>query len=184
MSNSFTVTWTNGLCRELERSGYAGQRLTMLFGGPHRSLPSFEHAGVRPGDRVHPVRVHRTRLSVLGALEVARLVPYESAGSALHDDDYVKVLDWRPLKTGCVTEVLIGPPGAPLSFDTVVPGELLERLTYTSRTGERRLKHVEGGRLMRPSSLHGIHRLAAASAEEIDRLVRRDGVSGGVDDVR
>ncbi|MFD3726732.1 hypothetical protein [Streptomyces sp. NPDC058671] len=44
----------SNLCRELERSGYAGQRLTMLFGGPHQSLPSFQHAGVQPGDRVYP----------------------------------------------------------------------------------------------------------------------------------
>src|SRR4051794_8785458 len=114
--NSYTTLWTNALCQELERSGYTGQRLTMLFGGPHQSLPSFQRAGVQPGDRISPVRARRTRLHVLGALEVAHIVPYENVGSALPDDDYVKLLDWRPLKTGCVTEVLVGPPGAPLRF--------------------------------------------------------------------
>ncbi|WP_308307741.1 hypothetical protein [Streptomyces sp. ISL-10] len=183
MPNSYTTLWTNDLCRELERSGRTGQRLTMLFGGPHQSLPSFQRAGVQPGDRIYPVRAHRARLLVLGVLEVAHIVPYENVGSALHDDDYVKLLDWRPLKTGCVTEVLVGPPGAPLRFDTVVPGNLLERLTYTSRRGERLLKHVEDGRLIRSTSLQGIYRLAADSAEELDQLVRRDGPSGGADEV-
>lgn len=150
----------------------------MLFGGPHQSLPSFRHAGVQPGDRVYPVRVHRTRLHVLGMLEVARIVPYENVGSVLPDEDYVKLLDWRPLKTGCVSEVLVGPPGAPLRFDTVIPGELLERLTFTSRRGERLLKYVEDGRLIRSVSLQGIYRLAADSAEEIDQLVREDGPRG------
>ncbi|MFJ3933810.1 hypothetical protein [Streptomyces sp. NPDC090029] len=178
MPNSYTTLWTNDLCRELERSGYTSQRLTMLFGGPHQSLPSFQRAGVQPGDRVYPVRVHRTRLHVLGMLEVARIVPYENVGSVLPDEDYVKLLDWRPLKTGCVTEVLVGPPGAPLRFDTVVPGELLERLTFTSRRGERLLKYVEDGRLIRSVSLQGIYRLAADSAEEIDQLVREDGPRG------
>ncbi|GAA3504068.1 hypothetical protein GCM10019016_111810 [Streptomyces prasinosporus] len=183
VSNSYATLWTNDLCRELERSGYAGRRLTMLFGGPHQSLPSFQRAGVQPGDRIYPVRAHRTRLHVLGVLEVARIVPYENAGSALPDDDYVKLLDWRPLKTGCVTEVLIGPPGAPLRFDTVVPGGLLERLTYTSRRGERLLKHVEDGRLTRSTSLQGIYRLAADSAEELDQLIRHEAPSGGADEV-
>ncbi|MFE1906047.1 hypothetical protein ACFW96_20630 [Streptomyces gardneri] len=174
VANSYTTLWTNSLCRELERSGRAGQRLTMLFGGPYQSLPSFLRAGVRPGDRIYPVRAHRTRLHVLGVLEVADIVPYEIAGSALPDDDYMKLLDWRLLKTGWVTEVLVGPPGAPLSFDTVVPGDLLERLTYTSRRGERVLKHVEDGRLLRSAGLQGIYRLAAGSADELDQLIRRE----------
>ncbi|MFJ8011143.1 hypothetical protein [Streptomyces sp. NPDC096339] len=171
MPNSYTTLWTNGLCRELERSGYAGRRLTMMFGGPHQSLPSFERAGVRPGDTIHPVRVFRTRLHVLGAMEVSRIIPYETAGSELHDDDYTKLLDWRPLKAGCVTEVLLGPPGAPLTFDTVVAPDLLERLTFTSRRGERTLKYVEEGRLIRSVSLQGIYRLAADSAAELHELV-------------
>ncbi|MFD4736774.1 hypothetical protein ACFWNQ_05275 [Streptomyces virginiae] len=171
MSNAYTTLWTNDLCRELERSGYAGQRLTMLFGGPHQSLPSFRRAGVRSGDLIYPVRVLRTRLHVLGSMEVSRIIPYEDAGSVLHDDDYAKLLDWRPLKAGCVTEVLTGPPGSPLSFGTTVPPDLLERLTYTSRRGERTLKYIEDGRLTRSVSLQGIYRLAPASASELRRLV-------------
>ncbi|MET9520509.1 hypothetical protein [Streptomyces sp. NPDC002994] len=171
MSNSYTTLWTNDLCRQLEQSGYAGQRLTMLFGGPHQSLPSFQRAGVQPGDRIYPLRVLRTRLHVLGAMEVARIIPYEDAGTVLHDDDYAKLLDWRPLKVGCVTEVVTGPPGSPLAFGTTVPPYLLERLTYTSRRGERTLKYIEEGRLIRSVSLQGIYRLAPASASELRQLV-------------
>ncbi|GAA2626221.1 MULTISPECIES: hypothetical protein [Streptomyces] len=104
MPNSYTTLWTNDLCRWLARGGHTGQRLTMLFGGPHQSLPSFVRAGVRPGD-------------------------------------------------------------------TVVPPELLARLTYTSRRGERTLRHVEDGRLVRSHGVQGIYRLAAGSAAELRQLV-------------
>ncbi|MEU3610290.1 hypothetical protein AB0E83_33365 [Streptomyces sp. NPDC035033] len=171
MANSYTTLWTDALCRELKRSGHEGARLTILFGGPYGSLPSFLRAGVRPGDTVHPVRAHRTRLHVLGAMEVSRILPYEEAGPELADEDYAKLMDWRTLKTGAVTEVLLGPPGSPLSFDTVVPGDLLERLTFTSRRGERTLKHVEDGRLTRSNGLQGVYRLAPGSAAELRRLV-------------
>ncbi|MFD8013282.1 hypothetical protein [Streptomyces sp. NPDC058955] len=171
MADSYTTLWTDDLCRELKRSGHEGVRLTMLFGGPYGSLPSFLRAGLRPGDTVFPVRAHRTRLHVLGAMEVSRVLPYEEAGTELHDDDYNKLLYWRILKTGFVTEVLLGPPGSPLSFDTVVPGDLLERLTFTSRRGERNLKYVEDGRLLRSVSLQGVYRLAPGSAAELRRLV-------------
>ncbi|MGW2350928.1 hypothetical protein, partial [Actinacidiphila glaucinigra] len=163
---SFTTLWTNDLCRRLARDGYTGRPLRVLFGGPHQSLPSFRLAGVKPGDRVFPVRVHRTRLHVLGRLEVARTIPYEEAA-----DELAKLPDWSPLEGGCASEVLVGPPGTPLDFGTTVPGELLERLTYRSRRAERRLRFVEDGRLMRSIGLQGVYRLAPESAAELDRLV-------------
>ncbi|MFE9636911.1 hypothetical protein [Streptomyces sp. NPDC006463] len=98
------------------------------------------------------------------------IIPCEDARSVLHDDDYAKLLDRRPLKAGCVTEVLTGPPGSPLSFDIVVLPDLLER-TYTPRRGERTLKYLEGGRLIRSVSLQGIYRLAPASASELRQRV-------------
>ncbi|QES58922.1 hypothetical protein DEJ51_13305 [Streptomyces venezuelae] len=143
----------------------------MLFGGPHQSLPSFVRAGVRPGDTVFPVRAFRKRLHLLGAMEVSRIIPYKDAGAELHDDDYAKLLDWRTLKAGCVTEVLLGPPGSALGFGTVVPADLLSRLTYTSRRGERTLKHVVDGELARSISVQGIYRLAPDSATALRQLV-------------
>ncbi|MFF2780972.1 hypothetical protein ACFVU3_39525 [Streptomyces sp. NPDC058052] len=171
MANSYTTLWTDALCRELKRSGEEGLRPTILFGGPFGSQPSFLRAGVRPGDTVYPVRAHRTRLHVLGSMEVSRILTHEEAGAELHDDDYAKLLYWRRLKTGFVSEVLLGPPGSPLSFDTVVPADVLERLTFTSRRGERRLKHVEDGRLLHSNGVQGVYRLAPGSAAELRRLV-------------
>ncbi|MEU4094501.1 hypothetical protein [Streptomyces sp. NPDC026673] len=173
---SYTTLWSNDLCRFLARNGYAGRRLTVLFGGPHQSLPSFRLAGVRPGDRVFPVRVHQTRLYVLGRLEVARIIPYEESAEEL-----AKLPDWSPLEGGCVSEVVLGRPGSALDFGTTVPGELLERLTFRSRRAERRLRHVEDGRLMRSVGLQGVYRLAPDSAAELDRLVDEAAASTAAD---
>ncbi len=172
MANSYTTLWTNDLCRELRREGHEGERLSLMFGGPHQSLPSFRRAGVQPGDRIHPIRLFRRKLYVLGALEVGRIMPYEDTGALLEDDDYAKVMRWRLLKAGCVSEVVFGPPGASLSFGTDIPGDLLERLTYTSRRGERTIKHVVDGELLHPISVHGVYRLSPGSGRELDQLVR------------
>ncbi len=41
MANSYTVLWTNELCRELIRGGFAGQRPTVPFGGPPTTFQTF-----------------------------------------------------------------------------------------------------------------------------------------------
>ena len=175
VANSYTVLWTDDLCRELIRGGFSGQRPTVLFGGPHRSRPSFRRAGVVPGDRIFAVRVHRTALHLVCAMEVQRIVDYADAGAELADEDYQRLTHWRPLKGGCITEVVLGPPGTPIRFDAPVSGELLERLTFTSRRGERQLKYVEDGRLLRSVSLEGIYRLAPDSADILTgRLTPQD----------
>lgn len=96
------------------------------------------------------VRVFQRRLWVLGRLDVARVLDYGCVGEHLPMEDYARLLRWRPLKAGCVTEVLIGPPGTPLSFDCAVPPDLLDRITL-SRRGERQIKHVVDGELTHAS---------------------------------
>ncbi|MBV1950265.1 hypothetical protein [Streptomyces sp. BV129] len=169
MANSYTVLWTNDLCRELIRGGFTGQRPTTFFGGPHQSRPSFRQAGVTPGDRIFAVRAWRTGLYPVCSMEVQRIVDYDKAGAELADEDYPKLVHWRPLKSGCLSEVVLGPPGSPLRFDRPLPGHHLGHLTFVSRRGERKLKYVEDGRLLRAVSLQGIYRLAPESAEVIDR---------------
>jgi hypothetical protein len=173
VANSYTVLWTNDLCRELIRGGFTGQRPTVLFGGPHRSRPSFQRAGVVAGDRVFAVRAWRTALYPVCSMEVQRIVDYDKAGLELADEDYPKVIHWRPLKSGCVSEVVLGPPGSPIRFDAPLPGEWLEHLSFSSRRGERKLKYVEEGRLLRALSLQGIYRLAPESADVIARHLAR-----------
>jgi hypothetical protein len=169
MANSYTVLWTNDLCRELIRGGFTGQRPTVLFGGPHQSRPSFRQAGVGPGDRIFAVRAWQTALYPVCSMEVRRIVDYDRAGTELADEDYAGLTHWRPLKSGGITEVVLGPPGSPLRFDRPLPGEHLEHLTFTSRRGERKLKYVEEGRLLRALSLQGIYRLAPESADVLAR---------------
>ncbi|WP_244336506.1 hypothetical protein [Streptomyces seoulensis] len=169
MANSYTVLWTNDLCRELIHGGFTGQRPTTFFGGPHQSRPSFRQAGVTPGDRIFAVRAWRTGLYPVCSMEVQRIVDYDKAGAELADEDYPKLVHWRPLKSGCLSEVVLGPPGSPLRFDRPLPGHHLGHLIFVSRRGERKLKYVENGRLLRAVSLQGIYRLAPESAEVIDR---------------
>jgi len=169
VANSYTVLWTNDLCRELIREGFTGQRPTVLFGGPHQSRPSFRRAGVGPGDRIFAVRAWQTALYPVCSVEVRRIVDYDRAGTELADEDYAGLIHWRPLKSGCITEVVLGPPGSPLRFDRPLPGEHLEHLTFTSWRGERKLKYVEEGRLLRALSLQGIYRLAPESADTLAR---------------
>lgn len=172
MPNAYTALWTNDLCKALAREGHTGERLTVMFGGPHQSLPSFIRAGVCPGDVIHPVRVFRRQLWVLGAMEVGRVLDYDTVGEELAMEDYLRLIHWKPLKAGCVSEVVVGPPGSPLTFERPVPPDLLARLTYRSRRGERQIKHVVDGELRSAVSVHGIYRLAPESAAELDALVR------------
>ncbi|MEU5524065.1 hypothetical protein ABZ759_26260 [Streptomyces sp. NPDC047860] len=172
MPNAYTTLWTNDLCKALAREGHTGERLTVMFGGPHQSLPSFLRAGVCPGDVIHPVRVFRRQLWVLGAMEVGRVLDYDTVGEELAMEDYLRLIHWKTLKAGCVSEVVVGPPGSPLTFERPVPPDLLARLTYRSRRGERQIKHVVGGELRSTVSVHGIYRLAPESAAELDALVR------------
>ncbi|MFJ5559555.1 hypothetical protein ACIQCD_19630 [Streptomyces sp. NPDC093250] len=172
MPNAYTTLWTNDLCKALAREGHTGERPTVMFGGPHQSLPSFLRAGVCPGDVIHPVRVFRRQLWVLGAMEVGRVLDYDTVGEELAMEDYLRLIHWKTLKAGCVSEVVVGPPGSPLTFERPVPPDLLARLTYRSRRGERQIKHVVDGELRSTVSVHGIYRLAPESAAELNALVR------------
>ncbi|AZM62193.1 MULTISPECIES: hypothetical protein [unclassified Streptomyces] len=109
---------------------------------------------------------------LLGAMEVGRVLDYDTVGEELATEDYLRLVHRKRLKAGCVTEVVVGPPGSPLTFDRPVPPGLPARLTYRSRRGERQIKHVVDGEVRRAVSVHGIHRLAPESAAELDTLVR------------
>jgi hypothetical protein len=105
--------------------GFAGERLTVLFGGPHQSLQSFVRAGVRPGDAVFRVRAHRKQLRLLGRMEISRMYDHDTVGERVATEDHARPLRWRPIKGACTSEVLLGPPGTPLTFDHAVPGAML-----------------------------------------------------------
>ncbi|MDX3231380.1 hypothetical protein [Streptomyces sp. ME19-01-6] len=56
-------------------------------------------------------------------------------------------------------------------MDRAVPPGLLASLTYRSRRGERRVKHVEDGELKRSHSVQGVYRPAPESAAAMVALV-------------
>jgi hypothetical protein len=71
----------------------------------------------------------------------------------------------------CTTEVVIGEEGTPIRLDVAVPPDLLERLRFRSRRGERGLKHIQNGRLTQAITLQGIYRLSPSSADELAALL-------------
>jgi hypothetical protein len=77
----------------------------------------------------------------------------------------------RYLAPTCTGEVAVGEEGTPIRPDNAVLPEVLERLSFRSRRGERPLKHVEDGRLKSIISLQGIYRLSDASAADFETLV-------------
>ncbi|MGW4566789.1 hypothetical protein ACWEN3_31785 [Streptomyces sp. NPDC004561] len=71
-------------------------------------------------------------------------------------------MDQRPLRG----PPFPGPAVLPPAFDRPVPADLLPRLTYRSRRGERQIKHVVDGELRSPVSIQGVYRPAPDSARE------------------
>lgn len=39
MADAYTTLWTNDVCGQLIKEGFAGERLSILFGGPHGRCP-------------------------------------------------------------------------------------------------------------------------------------------------
>lgn len=74
MDQAYTTLWTQRHCRTLRHYGQEGARLDLLFGGPHTSEPSFQRAGVVPGDYIYPVRVLKGTLYVLARMRVQRIL--------------------------------------------------------------------------------------------------------------
>ncbi|MFJ3302488.1 hypothetical protein ACIPSA_05100 [Streptomyces sp. NPDC086549] len=178
MADVYTTLWTNDLCKALVSRARTGDRLSVLFGGPHQSMPAFTRAGVKPGDRILPVRVFRKRLWVLGSMEVEQILDYDDTiEERLGTPERERLAHWALLEVSCAGEIVLGRPGAPLGFDRPVPPDLLARITYRSRRGERQIKHVVDGELHSAVSLHGIYRLAPESARELEELVGENALS-------
>ena len=179
MADAYTVFWTNERCRHLKRSGQDSARLEVLFGGPHQSEPSFRRAGVQEGDDIYPVQVHSGTVYLLGRLRVQQLISLEHGDQVGLGDFLRRYPTWDFLAPTCTTEVVIGQDGTPLRLDLAIPPDMLARLRFRSRRGERGLKHIEDGRLKSSIGLQGIYRLSRPSAAEIEALLlgRLDGAT-------
>jgi hypothetical protein len=171
---AYSVYWPQ---ERWKRGSTAAHRLTVLFGGPHSSEPSFRRATVQPGDLLYPIGVYSQVLYVLGRMRVQEIVLVGGDGEPPLDEYFERYGMWRFLAPTCTTEVVVCTEGTRIYLDRPVPGDVLKRLTYQPRRGPRGVKHVtEEGRLAHSISVHGIYRLAAISAADFDAVL--DGPPG------
>jgi hypothetical protein len=168
MSEAYSVYWPQ---RRWRRAAGVCQRLTVLFGGPHLSEPSFRRATVQPGDLLYPIGLCDQVLYVLGRMRVQQIVPVGD-DRALLEDYLARYASWRFLAPTCTTEVVIGSEGTGIFLDRPLPGQILQRLTYRPRRGPRPVRHVsEAGRLLYSISVQGIYRLAESSAADLEAVL-------------
>jgi hypothetical protein len=147
--------------------------LTVFFGGPHSSEPSFRRAAVQPGDLLYPIGVRDQVLYVFGRMRVQEIALFDGDDQQSRLDHYfAHYAEWRFLAPTCTSEVVIGSEGTGIHLDRPVPGEILKRLTYRPRRGPRPIKHVsDDGYLMHALSVQGIYRLAESSAAELEAIL-------------
>lgn len=173
MSDAYTVYWASHRCSGAHAAIEAGEPLTILFGGPHQSLPSFARAKVSPGDLIYPITVHRQTVYVLGRMCVREIRTYTAdTVGRLHQEHLDNHPRWRFLADSCMTEAVLGHEGTVLRLDAAMPADLLRRLVYRSQRGTRTIKHIdEDGKLLRSHGLQGIYRLDDSCVADLDALL-------------
>jgi len=189
--DAYTVLWDQSRCREIKKHGQEGAKLEVLFGGPHSSLPGFRRFGVKAGDLIYPLHVLKGSVYILGRMKVKRLLPLETyieeypevfAGCERAAWPYGTLLNWiglhpekHYLAPTCTEEVAIGEEGTGIRFDLLIPPDLLARMRYRSSRGERGIKYVIDGRLVKAISLQGgVYRLSEATAGEFENLFQEN----------
>jgi hypothetical protein len=166
VSEAYSVYWPQPRWRQAVG---VSQPLTVLFGGPHISEPSFRRATVQPGDLLYPIGVRDQVLYLFGRMRVQEIIEVDKD---LLREHLARHGAWRFLAPTCTTEVVIGSEGTSVILDRPLPGELLRRLTYLPRRGPRPVKHVsEDGRLVHAMSVQGIYRLTGSSVADFDAVL-------------
>ena len=186
MSNSYVTLWTQGYCKHLQWAEDRGP-LSVMFGGPHGSLPSVAH--LKQGDWVYPVMISAGSLFVIGRMRIAAIIPYDDFA---RDRGKISVTGegrWVATANGfrrvhpqpghrsppgkCIDHVAIGEAGTPLRFDNAIPDDTLATLRFGPKAGrERPLKGIAAGRLMHSLLLQGHYRrLSEESAVAFARMV-------------
>jgi len=185
---AYTVLWTNDYCRGLQKAGDVGKPLQVVFGGSDLAQPSLTSYGVGPGDWIYPVCVDRGRLTVVAGMQVREIVSVEEyLAGFLRLPESVAALplpqleprlrkehpEWgHRLPWGPLTEAAIGRGGAAIRLDRVVPIEVVGRLRFVSRRGERPIERIEDGLIQDALSLQGgTYRLSEASARDFAGLI-------------
>ncbi len=166
VNEAYSVYWPQP---RWQRAAGLSQPLTVLFGGPHNSEPSFRRATVQPGDLLYPIGVRDQVLYLFGRMRVQEIIEVDPGQLREYLGRYGA---WRFLAPTCTTEVVIGSEGTRVLLDRPLPGDMLRRLTYLPRRGPRPVKHVsEDGRLVYAMSVQGIYRLAGSSVADFDAVL-------------
>lgn len=191
MPNAILVVFPRWRYKKYVQAGCIGQPLRVLFGGLHQSAPSFKTFGVTAGDSVYPVSVRNGVMHIVGRLDIDAIVPVRQYLAMRFGMPEAEDFPWRDavdrllalkpklllplLPRGCITEAAVGKGRTTIRFNRAVPGDVLERLRLTSRTGpERRLRDLDDGRLKSVQTLLGrLYRLTDQSAEEFAQLYTR-----------
>jgi hypothetical protein len=188
LSTAHTVVWTNDYCRALRKAGDVGKTLRVLFGGSHLSQPSLTRFGVRPGSWVYAIRVDKGCLFIVAGMRVERFIGIseyvkdvlglpESYLSLhlfkleerlqLEHPEWGHLLPW-----GCLVEVALGTNGSSIRLDRLVPADVVEKIRFMSRRGERPIKRLEAGAIKSSVGLQGgAYRLSDASASQFARIL-------------
>jgi hypothetical protein len=167
---AYSVYWRQELW---QCAATVGCPLTVLFGGPHSSQPSFRRATVQPRDLLYPIGVRGGVLHVFGRMRVEEIVAVGGRDQQPRLEQFLADYgEWRFLASTCTTEAVISCEGTGIYLDRPVPGEILKRLTYHPRRGPRPVKHVsEDGHLLHVLSVQGIYRLAESSAADLEAVL-------------
>jgi len=172
VSGAYTVYWPQ---KRWRRAATACTPLTVFFGGPHSSEPSFRRATVQPGDLLYPIGVRGQVLHVFGRMRVQEIIPLDGDGQQSRPGRYpAQYAEWRFLAPACTSEVVTGSEGTGIHLDRPVTGEVLTRLTCLPRRGPRPIKHVsDDGYLIHALSVQGTCRLAESSAADLEAVLTR-----------
>ena len=186
VSNAYTVLWNSDRVKIAKKHGLAGRPIDFLFGGQHTSQPSFIRAGVKAGEVVYPISLRDGGVHIHSQFRVRAIItvedfitahpdlyppdqhgrwPFETLDKGVESHPWLRALNWT-----CSDHILLAERSTPFSLETVLPPEMLTRLTYRSKKTERPIRGVADGRLTTSISLQGVYRLSFSSATDFASL--------------
>jgi hypothetical protein len=170
--------------------GIEGVPVPFMPGGPHSSLPSFRRRKITTGEVVYLIGVRKGILYRVARIVVAEVLsldafmerfgenPEDSPGFRAGQSYCASFRTWplwNFLFTTCTEEILISADSTPLSIDYPVPVEVLSKLQYLGKEGERQIiKTLHDGKITRTGSLQGVYQLTDQSILLLDSLPKTD----------
>ena len=180
--NSFVVLWSNDWCELLKKADEKSP-LSVVYGGPHQSLPSL--GKVKPGDWVYPLRVKSGKLFLIGKMKVVTIRDAEEylaeigiprLKGELWDTISVKYIKTHPafghkIPRTCVDDVALGTEGTPICFNLEVPLSLVEQLQFGTVAGKETGLPLKAGKVSHINLQGHYRRLSEASCSLLDRFL-------------